>query len=74
MNKESAMEITLNFKKAAEELPEKSGECICCINGEWFITNYSAKHKAFNVFDKWPLPAVIKHRIHVTYWAELPKL
>ena len=74
MNKESAMEITLLFRKAAEELPEKSGEYICCINGEWFITNYSAKHKAFNVFDNWSLPDVIKNRIHVTYWAELPKL
>lgn len=68
------MEITLLFRKAAEELPDESGEYICWVGGEWFITNYSAKHREFNVFDEWSLPGVIKHRIHVTYWAELPEL
>ena len=40
--------------------PVESGEYLCYIDGEWLITNYSVKHKAFNVFDDWPLPEVLK--------------
>ena len=68
------MEITLFFNNAADKLPLESGEYMCWIGGEWFITNYSAKHRAFNVLDEWSLPDVIKHRIPITYWAELPAL
>lgn len=68
------MEITLNFKNAYTDPPAKSGEYLCYIDGEWLITNYSAKHEAFNVYDDWPLPEVLKHRIHISLWAELPEL
>ena len=66
------MEITLKMRDAITDPPKESGEYLCYINGEWFITVYSAKHRAFNVFDEWPLPDALKGRIHVTYWAELP--
>lgn len=64
----------IDLRDAYTDPPEKSGEYLCYIDGEWFITNYSAKHKAFNAFDDWPLPKVLKNRIHISLWAELPEI
>lgn len=74
------MKRTLNFKNAYEELPKKSGEYLCYIDREWYISGewtvlmYSTIHKLFNVYDRWDRKDAEDHSIQVTYWAELPKL
>ena len=64
----------IDLRNAYTDPPTESGEYLCYIEGEWFITNYSAKHKAFNVYDEWPLPEVLKHRVHISLWAKLPEI
>ena len=68
------MKRTLSFINAFEELPKKSGEYLCYIDGEWIVLEYSAKHRLFNAFDHWSYEDAYKGNIKVTYWAKLPEM
>ena len=67
------MRKTLTFY-TPKLLPKETKEYLCYIDGEWIVLTYSAKHQMFNVYDEWPLEEAMKTAIHVTYWANLPKL
>jgi len=63
----------IEFKDPAEELPKKTGDYLCYINGEWIVLWYSSNHKLFNAYDQWPYWEAKKNSIGITYWAELPE-
>ena len=66
------MEITVKFYDTKEKLPEKSGEYLCFGGGNyWANLWYSAKHKAFNVYDA---SEDTKYEIRPYYWAALPDM
>lgn len=64
----------ITFYKTSEALPEKSGEYLCHIEGEYVVLHYSTKHKLFNTFDNFTDKEAKKTSIFVTEWAELPQL
>jgi hypothetical protein len=71
--------LTLTGYRADEVLPEESGEYVCFKvyfngNGELWTLHYSAKHRAWNVYDHSTDEEVAKWRIdEVTHWFRLPE-
>jgi hypothetical protein len=67
--------ITTNIEwhKATEELPAKSGYYMVTYGETPFVTTvqYSSKHKRFNAWDTDPMPT---YAMSVDRWARLPKL
>ena len=64
-----------------ERLPEEScqvvamtlscdGERVCCVMN----MNYSARHKAFNVFDDDSVTRALKTEIHPAFWMPMPNV
>ena len=66
------MEIKIKLFDAKEELPKRSDEYLCFIEGiYWASLPYSTKHKRFNANDYETRP---EHAIDVLFWAEFPEL
>lgn len=74
---------TITWHKASEELPPKSDRYLVAQLSEYDdervigLTDlyYSARHKAFNAFDRDPPECAKKHAIGAAHicWAEYPK-
>jgi hypothetical protein len=55
-----------------ERLPEKSGKYLTISpSGIYSILNYSAKYRAFNIYDEQPKSS-LKYCLEVTHWMPLP--
>lgn len=58
------------WRKASDELPEKSGLYLVCTDiGYFSVLNFSAKHKEFNCFDYGDASKAIK----VEFWSYIPE-
>ena len=74
-----AIQLTLTGYRVEDALPEVSGDYVCNKvyfngNGELWTLHYSAKHRAWNVYDHSTDEEVAKWRIdEVTHWFRLPE-
>lgn len=62
--------VTLAFRDASCELPEKSGQYIVLACGFMTFVQYSNKHKKFNCRDEYEDANLA---IDIVYWAEVPE-
>ena len=64
------MNVNLEFRRATQVLPKKSGRYVCISGTTMQVLQYSAKFNLFNQYDWQDVPN--KHAIKVTWWAPLP--
>lgn len=64
------MNVNLEFRRAAQVLPRKSGKYVCIAGNSMQVLPYSAKFNLFNQYDWQDQPD--KDAIKVTWWAPLP--
>ena len=64
------MNVNLEFRRAAQVLPEKSGRYVCIAGRCLQVLNYSDRFNLFNQYDWQEEPDKIA--IKVTWWAPLP--
>lgn len=64
------MNVNLEFRRAAQVLPKKSGSYVCISGSCLLVLQYSAKFNLFNQHDWQAEPT--KHAIKVDWWAPLP--
>ena len=64
------MNVNLEFRRAAQVLPRKSGKYVCISGSCMQLLQYSAKFNLFNQYDWQDQPD--EYAIKVTWWAPLP--
>lgn len=64
------MNVNLEFRRAYQVLPRKSGRYVCLSDGCLQVLDYSARFNLFNQFDWQDKPD--NTAIKVDWWAPLP--